>query len=828
MCHVRRPSTFGSMSHWPSLPIARPLITTTALCLFAVLPALAQFDCQSSKGHVHGNALRDGGTGIFWPMDVLHQRIFLDLTPQGSIVARCEIDATPRQAALDHFPLHLAALTVDSVTLEDLSLPFSHVDELLDIDLPAPLDLGDTVRITVHYHGVPAVDPSGFGGWYNTGTYIYNLGVAFTSVPHSYGRAWFPCVDNFTERSSYEFIVRTHAGRNAWCNGELLSETTLGGDTLERHWRIEETMPAYLASVAASNYVSVRDTFPSLGAAPVPVVLVARPPDTTNMKNSFINLQQAFDHFEEWFGPYRWNKVGYVLTPLGAMEHSTSIHYPQFIANGNLQYEHVMAHELAHQWWGNLVTCDKAEEMYINEGFSEYLSYLFQEAVYGTGRYRNVVRANHRKMVHRAHLIDEGWWALADVPQEFTYGEHSYNKGADVIHTLRGYLGDELFKQGLTSFLEEHAFRSVNSELLRDHLTQSTGVDMTGFFNDWIFQPGWAAFEVDSFQVQPLGNDHEVTVYVEQKQRGPAAPYNNVPLQVTLLDADGTPWRAPDSVFVGGPLSSFTVAAPFAPSTVILNENERISQAVTVDVDTLVQAGWPTYAHADLRLNVVSLPGPLPIRMEEYWVAADAEVDEAFAYRISPDRWWRVVASIPEEAVVHGRIIFDGRPTTGGSLDLGLMQDLDGLPFHEDSLVLLYRPDQRSAWTLHPSFTVNTLNSPTDKFGRLDFNDLRAGEYTLAWRTSAVGVQEPNAASAPWSISPNPARDHVMITCHSAERLEGEVHLLDDQGRLLYAQRWQGSPQHVPVNGQAAGIYLLRFMHRDGRSTPIGKVVLER
>ena len=93
-------------------------------------------------------------------------------------------------------------------------------------------------------------------------------------------------------------------------------------------------------------------------------------------------------------------------------------------------------------WFGDLVTCARAEEMYINEGFAEYMSYMFLETVYGRPRYMQEVRDNHRTMVHNSHLTDEGWWALADMPQDFTYGTITYNKGADVLHTLRSYLGD--------------------------------------------------------------------------------------------------------------------------------------------------------------------------------------------------------------------------------------------------------------------------------------------------------------------------------------------------------------------------------------------------
>lgn len=91
------------------------------------------------------------------------------------------------------------------------------------------------------------------------------------------------------------------------------------------------------------------------------------------------------------------------------------------------------------------MTCDRAEEMYINEGFAEYLSYLFLEDVYGRERYMDEVRSNHRAMVQRAHLVDEGWWALSEITQQWM--TYSYNKGADVTPTLRSYMGDEAFRE---------------------------------------------------------------------------------------------------------------------------------------------------------------------------------------------------------------------------------------------------------------------------------------------------------------------------------------------------------------------------------------------
>jgi hypothetical protein len=802
------------------------LALVSIACLAAIRPANAQPDCKHTK-QGSAAAQQKGGGSSLWPMDILHERITLDLTLGNSLSAECTVTATPREAGLTSIALHLLDLTVDSVTDDAGQLAFTRNGELLEIDPGAALALGDTVTFTVHYHGVPATDESGFGGMYLTGTYLYNLGVAFTSVPHSYGRAWFPCVDNFTERNTYEFIVRTDQGRNAWCNGELLSEQVDGND-LVRHWGMDNTMPAYLAAVSAAPYTALRDTFPSVSGSQVPVVLAAVPGDTANLRSSFINLPTAFSCFEDWFGAYRWNKVGYVLTPTGAMEHSTSIHFPRTVINGSVQYEDVMAHELGHEWFGNLITCERAEEMYINEGFAEYLSYLFLECVYGEARYKNTMRTNHRKMVHRAHLLDEGWWALADVPQEWTYGEHSYNKGAAVLHSMRHYLGDDNFRTGLSSFLDTYAFQPVNTAQLRDHLSQATGVDMDDFFADWILQPGYAAFEVDSFSTTGTPGAYETTVHVQQKMRGPAQYYNNVPVSVTCMDDNGTYWTAPGTSFVGGPVSSFIVQPPFTPKAILLNADEGLNLGITYDRDTLDQPSIATYTNADFRITVNSVPGPVPIHIEEYWVAADPATEEGFAYVVSPDRWWRIVGAIPPDASLSGRISYDGRQNLSSALDIGLMQDAAGVTFHEDSLVLLYRPDQRSAWRPFDDFTVNVISNATDKLGRVDFDGLVAGEYTLGWRKSAVGIQGTEAAAGNWRVSPNPASDQVLVERTDANGEAGKLQLLDMRGRIVRVANWNTPLTRIDLNGLDHGTYHLMFVPTHGTPRTVDRIVVVR
>lgn len=801
-----------------------------ALFLFLCSPiaTLGQTDCLSAKASRGHWATHRTSAATSDSIDILHQGIQLDLTQvgSGSITGRCLIKCTPRVNGITHLPLDLLALTVDSVTQGGNTLGHTHVGEALRIDLGGTFSPSDTLELVVHYHGDPVIDASGFGGFYTAGTYIYNLGVAFEAQPHSFGRAWFPCFDNFVERSTYSLEVLTNGGRSTWCNGERMSVTPVGVDSLLTEWTIWETIPAYLVSVAAAPYAVVRDTFPSISGDPIPVDLVALPGDTADLKASFLHLKDAFDTFEATFGPYRWNRVGYVLTTTGAMEHSTNIAYPAFIANGNLQYETTMAHELAHQWFGDLVTCARAEEMYINEGFAEYLSYLFMEAVYGHEAYLEIVQDNHRAMVHRAHLLDEGWWPLAEVPQEWTYGEHSYNKGADVLHTLRSYLGDSLFRVGCTSFLDTYAFAPVSTFDLRDHLTSATGVDLSDYFDDWILQGGWAAFEVDSLQSVPQGNSFLTTIFLEQKLRGADHLYTNAPLRFTFLDDQGNAWDAPDPLLLSGANPTAQVITPFAPNKALPNTDEGISLAITTDVDTLDGPGTRQFDRANLRLTVSAMPTPTPIRLQQFWVAADEVTDETWAYVVSPDRWWRITADLPPGADISTRIMFDGRTTPSGSLDVGLMQDQGGLAFHEDSMVVLYRPDARFPWSPVADQTLNTMGSATDKFGRVDFTGLVAGDYCLAWRKSAVTVQEARPIAAPWQATMDMEQRTIRI--HNPSGGSGMVRVHDLKGAVVKEQRCQEEYCTLALPALASGAVQVDVLQENGTVRDLGRFVVMR
>ncbi|HRH37339.1 MAG TPA: M1 family aminopeptidase, partial [Flavobacteriales bacterium] len=429
----------------------------------------------------------------------------------------------------------------------------------------------------------------------------------------------------------------------------------------------------------------------------------------------------------------------------------------------------------------------------------------------------------HKKMVNQAYKLEQGWWALDSEPQDRNYGEHSYNKGAEVIHTLRSYLGESVFRTVLTSFLSAHEYQSVNSAMMRDHLSQSTGVDLTDFFNDWIFQPGWSAFEVDDLQATPSGNAWNVHIDFSQKMRGPASFYHHVPVTLVLMGTDHHQQHRV-RIDLGGANTSVDVSCPFQPAYHWLNDDDRISLAITGSTDTITNgSGVHSFALANFDVVMPAITDTMVTRVEQYWVAPDnGPVEESFAYIISPDRYWRVAGDVP--AGCAGRVIYDGRNTTTGNLDPLLLGDTLGFNFIEDSLVMLYRALPTEAWREWSS-SINTLGSHSDGYGRINVDSLRAGEYTLAWRKSAVGIAERSVGRG-WTISPNPSSGEVTITA-SAAIGSGMIQVIDSAGRVVRSAAMKSNRIQLDLHRLSAGTYHLQFQPDHAPGERIGPLLIE-
>ncbi len=699
--------------------------------------------------------------------DIVDYHIRLTITDfENKIIGgNCSITFQPKMADFTSIDLDLLGFTVDSITQSNQLLTFTYTDNLLlRVHLLSPLNPGDSSVITVYYHGVPAMDATGWGGFYFTGDYAYNLGVGFGADPHVFGRAWFPCFDNFVERSTFHFSITTDDTKMALCNGALTESVNNGNGTITWNWEMMETIPSYLACVAVGNYKPAYLQYEGI-ADTIEVMLGAIAADTTKMKNSFVHIMDALSVFENSFGPYRWNKVGYSLVPFssGAMEHATNIAYPVFMANGNLDWEDFYVHELSHHWFGDLVTCRTQEDMWLNEGWAAYCERLFIEHVYGKTEYDLSIANNHAQVVHFAHtpIGDGQYLPVSGISHDYTYGTTVYEKGADMVHTLRGYLGDSLFFHCVTNYLSAYAFADASSEDLRDFLSGCSGIDLSDFFNDWIFNPGFPQFSIDSIQVSPWQSQFAVNVFIKQKLDHAPHYYKQVPLEITFKDKY---WNtAVEDIVMNGQCGIYSTILPISPVYAGLDLSEKISDAITAGMKTIKQTGVYDFGNGGITLTVSALPDSAFIRVEHNYVAPDAFKIPVQGLHISDYHYWKMDGLIPTGFDATATIQYNGSTSSsGGYLDNTLITNT------EDSLVVLFRSSARYDWKILTDVTQNFSGSHSDKRGFFIVNHAEEGEY-------ALGIYDYDKVD---SMAAPPAEPCLLLSTPPTPPATGEEQLL--------------------------------------------------
>ncbi|MCC6282085.1 MAG: M1 family metallopeptidase [Saprospiraceae bacterium] len=742
-------------------------------------------------------------------IDILHTRIELNVSNPPQIVGISTLSLKIKAEEVAEIRLDLEGLVVDSVLLGNTPAMYNQAGASLIVAFPTTLSEGDSIGLKIAYHGTPIMDGSGWGGVYNQSGYFYNLGVGFEADPHSFGRAWFPCFDNFVERCSFEFVIVSNAAKPAYCNGAMISETALPNGLIQRYWKLDQAIPSYLACFATGPYTSFKRNYPGINGL-IPVEIAAVPADTNKVAATFQHLAQAITAFEHWFGPYRWNKIGYSLVPFnsGAMEHATNVAIMRSAIDGSLDQETLWAHELSHHWWGDLATCTTPEDMWLNEGWAVFSEHLFTEWVYGEAAYKKAVRDNFLSVLQNTHIDEGGYRAVSGLPHDLTYGDHVYKKGAIVAHNLRGHLGDSLFRVGIQSALATTQFDDWSSADFRDKLNAATGQNLNSFFDDWVFAPGFSHFSVDSFSVQNTGNQYHVTVFVKQKLRGAPHLYQNVPLECSFVS--DTWQRNHQTAIASGENSILQFDLPFQPRFVWLNTNLKLTLA-RADLEIIITVpGQYSFSPAKMDVNVTALQDSTLLRVEHHFAMPDtAGAANPFHYVLT-NRYWTIAGDLPDGFDASANVFYDGR----GQLDkLDHELFLQTSP-SEDSLRLIYRPGPGHPWQEYPTYFKNTLVSVTDRYGFIRIDHITPGEYTFAKGISTVSAPEVQQGTFTAKASPNPARREVRVQAN--EFFESAM-LFSADGAL--AQEWSFAAckeVELKLGGLAAGNYRLILSGKKG------------
>jgi aminopeptidase N len=597
-----------------------------------------------------------------------------------------ELDMNTSNSYLKRIQLHLAAsLIIDSIVASEPVIGHFHSGHTLRIEFLRSLEKQKNVALKIYYSGSPEKDPGGWGGFYFEEDAAFNLGVGFTANPHPYGRAWFPTVDDFQTKSTYSFHITTPENLTAVCNGHLIKTETLKNRKI---WQYELKQPicSYLVSLAVGKYVFVNDTVMGINGI-TKIRLAAEAKDTNNMKQSFANLKKAFHGFEHWYGPHPFDLIGFTLIPFkgGAMEHATNIAYPQNAANGTLNRETLMAHELAHHWWGNYITCINAENMWINEAFASYSEKLFTEWVYGKEAYQQSMLKTQSEVLQFAHLRDGSALPIYGISHEHTYGTHVYKKGATAIHSLRQILGDSLFALCLKRLLNEKAWQSVHTSQLESIFSRVSGFDLSQYFQDYIYEKGFPHVEIIKWEKI---SESILKLYTRQSPRFRKEVYASLQLELSIFDNNFK--NEKHLLFINKRLDTFTLVSGLNPEFLCLDCENKKSTASIIEKYFFDSIGYyefeNSYAAIDMKVN----NGNSIIAIKHHWNKPTNLPSGSPMPVVSSDRYWTVNGVWAKDFLADLIFEYDGRSggpfkSGEGYLDHNLMR------VSEDSLVLMYR-----------------------------------------------------------------------------------------------------------------------------------------
>ena len=642
--------------------------------------------------------------------DVTHYEInlwdfnFTSHTLQGE--AFVDITVT---APTNTFVLELKSLTVTDAATDSYGVTsFSQDGDFLTIVIDENANAGETLTLDVRYGGSTFSETWGGVEWWGT-DYVYTLGVGFDSQPHNLGKTWFPCVDNFTDKATYSLVITVTNDKKAICGGNHVNTLDNGDGTSNWYWEIPQDVATYHPSFAIGDYVVWEDVYHGI-ERDIPVEVYVKPAQINSVPGTFVHVKDIAAFYEENFGPYPFNRIGYVCTGKGCMEHIDNIAITPGVITGNTTQEEYVAHELSHMYFGNMVTCSTAGDMWLNEGFAQFCGLFYRVGVYGEDDFQENMSTLINKITNWCKS-ESHWIPLNNMPLDMTYDSDAiYDRGAVIVNTMMNYMGRENFLTGIRHYLETYSYGASSSEQLRDALTEATGIDMNGFFDNYVFIGGMPHYSVDIAEVTPNGNQYDTHIKTSYWHVGPSHLGMNNRVEVTFVGADCQ--LETQMVCWDGMEDDQVVTLDFEPIAAFVDYYNHFLDAKT---DGNLTATAPaSLTQGKFKASVNSVTDSVMLRLEDHCVGPDNDPEIPYL-TLSTCHYWNFFRNDIGEATVNAQISF----TNSG-------QDGDIIQTENDSAVLLYRSDINDTW-----HTIPYTQEGNWKIGRFNVTDVQTGQYTI-------------------------------------------------------------------------------------------------
>ena len=501
----------------------RTLIIIIIISQFAVAQQVeeSQLKCFHSKTAKEMIANYSAPTAAQRNYDVTFYDIDLKIDPDTETISgTVGVEGTSLVTSIDMIEVDLySGLHVESVKNEQgVDLIFTHNSNLLSVTLDNTVSIGNSFKIIIDYNGQP--QSSGFGSfgfdWHNGEPMIWSL-----SEPYG-ARDWWPCKDTPTDKAdSVDISLEVPTGLIAASNGKLV-ETEVNGNWTTYHWQERYPIATYLVSVAIYPYTVFYDWYKYSPTDSMRLEFYVFPDHYGIVRHNYALTKDMITAMAQRFGEYPFINEKYGHAEFiwgGGMEHQT-------LTSLGGYHESLIAHELGHQWWGDMVTCANFHHIWLNEGFAEYSESLWYEAQYGIDRMH--IDMNSKKYFGSGTIFVEDTTSVRSI----FHSGLSYAKASWVLHMLRHVVGDSAFFEGLKEYGDRYRFKSAVTEQFRDVMEEISGKDLDSFFQRWIYGEYYPIYDVTyNF------NSDSLFILIEQTQ---ANEVFEMPIDIKVNFADNS------------------------------------------------------------------------------------------------------------------------------------------------------------------------------------------------------------------------------------------------------------------------------------------------
>ncbi len=378
------------------------------------------------------------------------------------------------------------SMRVDSVLYHSVKVSFTHSDNAISAFLPNGIPVNQLDSISIFYSGDPTNNPSR--------SYERESGRANSNAPiiwtlsQPYGAMeWWPCKQGLYDKiDSIDMYISIPKGNKAAGIGLLMSVQERNDTTEVYHWKHRYPIVTYLIATAITNYDAFTDWVRFSNGDSLPILNYVFPENRPYMESAVKETLPIMQLFDSLVGTYPFfnEKYGHAeFLRGGGMEHQTM----SFMGSWNFG---LIAHELAHQWFGNQVTCATWSDLWLNEGFATYFALIAREALQDNQTWRDVQLGSQERAMREP---SESVFVLDTVDHSRLFSSHlTYNKGAQLLRMIHWQLGDSLFFKGLRNYLQDPMlnYGFAKSSDLKFHLESTSRTDLTEFFNDWLYGTG--------------------------------------------------------------------------------------------------------------------------------------------------------------------------------------------------------------------------------------------------------------------------------------------------------------------------------------------------